>query len=67
MIMFKYLNVSSVFWFFDYTVAQVVTRKKEREKEFTAPISAPLTTECLLIQIQALMNIVCSTQFILPL
>ena len=67
MIMFKYLNVSSVFWFFDYTVAQVVTRKKEREKEFTALISAPLTTKCLLIQIQTLMNIVCSTQFILPL
>ena len=67
MIMFKYLNVSSVFWFFDYTVGQVITRKKEEEKGFTALISAPLTTKCLLMEIQVLMNIVSSTQFILPL
>ena len=67
MIMFKYLNVSSVFWFFDYTAAQTATRKKEEEKGFNALTFALLTTKCLLLKIQAFVNIVYSTQFILPL
>ena len=67
MIIFKHLNVSSFFWLFNYTAAQIATRKKEEEKGFTALISALLSAKCFLMQIQGFMNIVYSIQFILPL